>query len=48
VPADVVRDGAHMAALAAAQEVQRRLRGDEPELPAVDLARYDALLGVCS
>lgn len=48
VPADVVRDAAHMSALAAAQEAQRRLRGGEPELPAVDLARYDALLGVCS
>jgi len=48
VPADVVRDRAHMAALAAAQEVQRRLRGGEPELPAVDLTRYDAVLGVCS
>ena len=45
VPADVVRDPAHMAALAAAQEAQRRLRGGEPELPAVDLARYDALVG---
>ena len=48
VPADVVRDPEHMSALAAAQEAQRRLRGGEPELPAVDLARYDALLGVCS
>ena len=48
VPADVVRDPGHMSALAAAQEAQRRLRGGEPELPPVDLARYDALLGVCS
>jgi transposase len=48
VPADVVRDPEHMRALAAAQEAQRRLQGGEPELPAVDLARYDALLGVCS
>ncbi len=48
VPADVVRDPEHMSALAAAQEAQRRLRGGEPELPAIDLARYDALLGVCS
>jgi transposase len=45
VPCDVVRDGEHMRALSAAQEVQRRLRGGEPELPAVDLARYDALVG---
>ena len=45
VPADVVRDPGHMAALREAQEAQRRLRGGEPELPAVDLARYDALVG---
>ena len=45
VPADVVRDAAHMSALAAAQEAQRRLRSGDPELPAVDLARYDALVG---
>jgi len=48
VPADVVRDHEHMRALAAAQEAQRRLKGGEPELEAVDLARYDALLGVSS
>jgi transposase len=45
VPADVVRDAEHMAALREAQAAQRRLRGGEPELPAVDLARYDALVG---
>ncbi len=45
VPCDVVRDDEHMRALRAAQEAQRRLRGEEPELPAVDLARYDALAG---
>ena len=45
VPCDVVRDDEHMRALSAAQEAQRRLRGGEPELPAVDLARYDALVG---
>jgi len=45
VPCDVVRDPAHMAALVAAQEAHRRLRGGEPELPAVDLSRYDALVG---
>src|SRR5665647_800242 len=45
VPADVVRDGEHMAALREAQAAQRRLRDGEPELPAVDLARYDALVG---
>ena len=46
VPADVVRDGGHMTALAAVRLAQRRLRAGEPELPAVDLARYDALVGV--
>jgi transposase len=45
VPADVVRDEAHMTALAAAQDAHRRLRGGDLELPAVDLARYDALVG---
>ena len=45
VPADVVRDPEHMAALREAQAAQRRLRGGEPELPAVELARYDALVG---
>ena len=45
VPADVIRDPEHMAALAAAKDAQRRLRHGEPELPAIDLARYDALLG---
>jgi len=45
VPCDVVRDGEHMAALAAAQEAQRRLRGGEPTLEPVDLGRYDALVG---
>ena len=45
VPCDVVRDGEHMTALAAAQEARRRLRGGEPTLEPVDLARYDALVG---
>jgi len=45
VPCDVVRDTEHLAALAAAREAERRLRGGEPELPAVDLAPYDALVG---
>jgi hypothetical protein len=46
VPADVVRDAEHMAALAEAQRARRRLRDREPELAAIDLTRYDALLGV--
>ena len=45
VPCDVVRDPEHMAALAEAQRSQRRLAAREPELPAVDLARYDELVG---
>ena len=45
VPADVVREPEHLRALAAAQEAQRRLKGGDLELPAIDLARYDALLG---
>jgi hypothetical protein len=45
VPADVVRDPNHAVALAAAREAQRRLKGGEPQLPAIDLSRYDALLG---
>jgi transposase len=45
VPCDMVRDGEHMAALAAAQEARRRLRGGEPTLEPVDLGRYDALVG---
>ena len=45
VPADVVRDAEHMAAMREAQAAQRRLKGDEPELPAIDLVRYDALVG---
>jgi transposase len=48
VPADVVREPAHMTALALAQEAQRRLKGGDLELEAVDLARYDALLGLSS
>lgn len=46
VPADVVRDPEHVAALAAARQAQRRLHRGAPKLPAVDLGRYDALLGV--
>ena len=45
VPCDVVRDEEHMVALSAAQDARRRLRSGEPELPAVDLAPYDALVG---
>jgi len=45
VPADVIRDPEHMRALSEAQQARRRLSHREPELEAIDLARYDALLG---
>jgi len=38
VPADVVHDAEPMAARREAEATQRRLKGDEPELPAIDLA----------
>lgn len=43
VPADVVLDAAHARALRLAREAEGRLRAADPEIPAVDLARYDAL-----
>jgi transposase len=43
VPADVVLDPAHGRAIRLAREARDRLAVSEPELPAVDLARYDAL-----
>lgn len=46
VPADVVLDPAHGRAVRLAREARDRLRDREPELPPVDLARYDTLLGV--
>lgn len=42
-PADVVLDPAHRRAIRLAQEAANRLRDGDPELPPVDLARYDAL-----
>jgi len=45
VPCDVVRSTEHAAALAAAREAQKRLAHREPTLEAIDLARYDALVG---
>jgi transposase len=44
VPADVVLDPAHARALRLAREAEGRLRAADPEIPAVDLARYDALV----
>ena len=46
VPADVVLAPAHGRAIRLAREARDRLVAGDPELPPVDLARYDALVGV--
>jgi len=46
VPADVVLDARHARALRLAREAEARLRAADPVIPAVDLARYDRLVGV--
>ena len=46
VRADIVLDPAHGRAIRQAREARRRLRDREPQLPAVDLARYDRLVRV--
>ena len=46
VPADVVLAPAHGRAIRLAREARDRLAAGDPELPPVDLARYDALVGV--
>lgn len=46
VPADVVLAAAHGRAIRLAREARARLVAGDPELPPVDLARYDALVGV--
>ncbi len=46
VPADVVLSAAHARALRLAREAEGRLRAADPEVPVVDLARYDALAEV--
>jgi hypothetical protein len=43
LPADVVLDPAHGRAIRLAREAADRLRDGDPELPLVDLGRYDAL-----
>jgi transposase len=43
LPADVVLDPAHGRAIRLAREAATRLRDGDPELPPVDLGRYDAL-----
>jgi transposase len=48
VPADVVLSPAHGRAIRLAREARDRLVAGDPELPPVDLARYDALVGVTS
>ena len=44
VPADVVLDPTHACQLRLARDAHRRLRDTDPQLPAPDLARYDALV----
>lgn len=46
VRADVVLAPAHGRAIRLAREAHLRLQGQEPEVPPVDLGRYDALFGV--
>ena len=46
VPADVVLAPAHGRAIRLAREARQRLRDGEPEVPVVDLARYDRLFEV--
>jgi hypothetical protein len=44
VPAGVVLDPTHARQLRLARDAHQRLRGGDPQLPAPDLARYDALM----
>ena len=44
VPADVVLDPVHARQLRLAREAEGRLHAADPEIPAVDLARYDTLI----
>ena len=46
VPADVVLDPAHARALRLAREAKQRLEAADVAMPPVDLARYDAAVGV--
>lgn len=48
VPADVVIAPEHARALRLAREARDRLQGGDVEVPAIDLSRYDALVGVGS
>ena len=46
VPADVVVDPAHVRALRLARDATRRLESKDVVMPAVDLGRYDAAVGM--
>jgi hypothetical protein len=48
VPADVVLAPAHGRAIRLAREARDRLADGDIELPEIDLARYDALVGTVS
>lgn len=48
VPADVVLAPAHGRAIRLAREARDRLSAGDIEVPEIDLARYDALVGVGS
>jgi hypothetical protein len=46
VPADVVLDPAHARALRLARDARRGLENRDVTVPAVNLARYDAAVGI--
>jgi hypothetical protein len=46
VPADVVVDPRHTRALRVERQARRRLNSNDIAVPAVDLARYDATVGI--
>jgi hypothetical protein len=46
VPADVVVDPRHARALRVERQARRRLNSNDIAVPAVDLARYDAAVGI--
>lgn len=48
VPADVVLAPDHARALRLAREARQRLQAADPDIPPVDLGRYDALTGMTS
>ena len=46
VPADVILDPVYARQLRLARDAHRRLSATDPQIPAPDLARYDALAEV--